>query len=307
MIRLRRRHWVYAFSMALLVHMASYLSLVSFPGGEPAWRGGGAFDQGGNLSPSSAGVLVQLGNPGESSGERKEQAALQEQSPAPKSREDQSQGFVASKEKPGVGAEESAIPPAEKTGPAPLKLPDATSSESKIVTAPVPKRKPKRRHLLPEIESPARRLPVQGPPQSSPEKTRKSAIDTTPSGQKATKSLAFVDRKGRVGTASSNTTGEIRELNYEDQVLLWLKRHGSYPYDAAVFRLEDTVTLEFAINRKGEILYHYLVKKSKYPLLNNAIDRMMKRASPVPPIPPEIAKNEIVFTIPVHFDPDLRS
>ena len=71
-----------------------------------------------------------------------------------------------------------------------------------------------------------------------------------------------------------------------------------------MYRLEDIITLKFAINRQGEILYHYLVKKSQYPLLNKAINRMMKRASPVPPIPHEIAGKEMTFTIPVHFDPN---
>jgi protein TonB len=79
-----------------------------------------------------------------------------------------------------------------------------------------------------------------------------------------------------------------------------------YPYEAAMYRLDDTVTLKFAINRQGEILYYKLTKRSQWHLLNQAVERMMDFSSPVPPIPPEITKNEMTFTIPVHFDPYLR-
>jgi hypothetical protein len=33
---------------------------------------------------------------------------------------------------------------------------------------------------------------------------------------------------------------------------------------------------------------------------------MMDRSSPVPPMPPEITKNEMTFTVPVEFDPNLK-
>ena len=68
-----------------------------------------------------------------------------------------------------------------------------------------------------------------------------------------------------------------------------------------MYDLEDVVTLKFAISRSGEILYYELIKKSEYDLLNRAVERMMNRSSPVPPIPPEISKNEITYTVPVHF------
>ena len=113
----------------------------------------------------------------------------------------------------------------------------------------------------------------------------------------------IINQGGGVGTASGNRTGEVRELNYEDRVMLWLKRHGSYPYEAAMWQLEGTVTLKFAINRQGEILYYDLVKESRWHLLNRAVRKMMDRSSPVPPIPPEINKEEITFVIPVHFTP----
>ena len=134
---------------------------------------------------------------------------------------------------------------------------------------------------------------------SSVRQNARSGAGKSKGNEKTTNDLAFVNRS--VGTASGNRTGEVRELNYEDRVLLWIKRHGAYPYEAAMYRLEDTVTLRFAINRQGKILYYKLVKRSKWYLLNRAIKRMMDRSSPVPPIPMEIARNEMTFTVPVRF------
>ena len=88
--------------------------------------------------------------------------------------------------------------------------------------------------------------------------------------------------------------------------MLWLKQHGAYPYEAAMWQLEGTVMLKFAINRQGDILYYNLVKQSRWHLLNLAVRQMMDRSSPVPPIPSDIAKDEMTFIIPVHFDPHLR-
>ena len=73
-----------------------------------------------------------------------------------------------------------------------------------------------------------------------------------------------------------------------------------------MYRLEDIVTVKFAINRQGKILYYKLTKKSKWHLLNKAVKRMMDRSSPVPSIPPDIARDEITFTVPVHFNPKFK-
>ena len=178
---------------------------------------------------------------------------------------------------------------------------------------------PKPPALMPELETLGRRLSVQGPPKMTQPATQAQSSQTEAERQGAKNSIgkanekvqtasgiAFVNQGSRVGTASGNRTGEVRELNYQDQVLLWLRRHGAYPREAAMFNLVGTVTVKFAINRQGKILYHYLVKKSEWHLLNRAVKRMMERSSPVPPIPLEIASNELTFTIPVEFDPQFQ-
>ena len=333
MISLRQPHWMLAFALALAIHSAVYLYSVSLPGREPVYRGGGTFEQVGEQSPGAAGVFVQLGKSGESSGETPDQAALLEQAPAQKTRESLAQGFVAGEDETGSDAKEAEPPeipeppateqnlstPAKEVAPAPEETKEAEKPNTEIAAVPVPKIKPKPPNILPELEPLGRRLSVQGPDQAAPPvepakpppanaaaQDAKTGASKSEGAEKTIRNLAFVNRPSGVGTASSNRTGEVRELNYEDQVMLWLKRHGAYPYEAAIYRLEDTVTLKFVINRQGEILTYNLIKQSKWHLLNLAVRRMMRRSSPVPPIPPEITKDEMTFIIPVHFDPHRR-
>ena len=335
MIRLRQQHWMFAFILALVTHLAVYLYSISLPGSEPVYRGGGTFDQDGAPTPNAAGVLVQLGNSGESSGETAGRAALEEQAPERRTRQSLAQGYVAGGNLPGSDATETEsaetpepankrvpdpIPttPTKEAGPALEETKEEKTSKSKIAAVPAPKRKPRPPTPMPELETFGRRLSVQGPPETRrapsqakptrPDPARdgaKAAADKSTKSEKASQGLAFANRQ--VGTASGNRSGEVRELNYEDRVLLWIKRHGAYPYEAAMYRLEDTVTLRFAINRQGKILYHTLIKRSKWDLLNQAVKRMMNRSSPVPPIPPEIGKNEMTFTVPVRFELRSRS
>lgn len=337
MIRPRQRHWTFAFILAFTAHLAVFLLLIDRPGAEPVYRGGGVFDQTDTQSPSAAGVFVQLGKSGESYGEMPEPAALEEQASSEQTRESLAQGFAAGEDKTGSGAEEAEpvetpepaserVPeqtvstPAEDDGPAPKKTKEAEKPKTKIAAAvPVPRRKPKPPKLLPELETLGRRLSVQSPDEAAqpvaPPKPApviaalqdaRTGAGTSEEEEKNLTDLAFVNRGDGAGTASGNRTGEVRELNYEDRVMLWLKRHGSYPYAAAIYQLEGTVTLKFVINRQGYILNYQLLKQSKWHLLNLAVRKMMRRSSPVPPIPPEIAKNEMTFVIPVHFNPYLQ-
>ncbi len=336
MIRLRQPHWMIAFILAFATHLAIYIFSITLPGGAPVYRGQGSFDHDDKQSPGAAGILVKLGKSGESSGETSEKATLKEQAPAQTAQETLAQAFAAGQDEPGSGAKETepteppeptakAAPeqtvttPAKEAGPAPKKIKEAKISETKTAAAPIPRRKPKPPNLMPEMESLGRRLSVQGPPEAAPTKApskapskpspaataapeaAKTSTDKAKDDKKTVTDLSFINRGGQAGTASGNRTGDIRELNYEDQVMLWLKRHGAYPREAAMYRLEDTVTMKFSINRQGKILYYELIKTSKWYLLNQAVRRMMDRSSPVPPIPPEIAKDKLTFTVPVHF------
>ena len=90
-------------------------------------------------------------------------------------------------------------------------------------------------------------------------------------------------------------------LNYEQRVLLWLKRHGGYPREAYRYKQEGVVMLEFAIDRSGKVLYYNITESSGFHLLDLAVKQMMKRSSPVPAMPADLPNDKMRFTVPVRF------
>lgn len=91
--------------------------------------------------------------------------------------------------------------------------------------------------------------------------------------------------------------------NYEFQLLAWLQQHKKYPNLARRRGQEGAVILNFVINVEGKLLTHKIVQASVHAELNIAVVNMIKRASPLPPVPLELHRNKTQFsyTIPIHF------
>lgn len=91
--------------------------------------------------------------------------------------------------------------------------------------------------------------------------------------------------------------------SYESQLLAWLQRHKKYPNLARRRGQQGTVILEFVINAEGKLLSHKIIKASEHIALNTAVVKMIKQASPMPPIPQELHRDRTQFsyTIPIHF------
>lgn len=217
------------------------------------------------------------------------------------------------------GTPEAFEPTPEITSPPPREQQQVAK-----LTPPLPPRKPHPPVPKPEFGLVEQRLPVEGPAaETPPAPQQQSASAAQPTqnteaqnteaqtteaqnteAQNAGSQISELvqsAQEGRLGDASSRTGGEVRTLNYKERVLLWLKRHGSYPRDSYRYRHEGVVLLEFEIDRGGRVLYYHVAKSSGYHLLDQEVKQMMQRASPVPPIPTELAQDRMHFTIPVRF------
>ncbi len=196
---------------------------------------------------------------------------------------------------------------------APTQAPGQSDAPAEIARAP-PLQAPVETARVAPPQAPvqtARVAPPQAPVQAArvaPPRTPAETARVAPvqgnakaAAQPSTTVMSFASRSSGMGNASGNELGAVSRLNYEDRVLLWLKRHGTYPREGLRFKMEGIVLLRFAIRRDGTILYYDLIKESSWDTLNGAVRRMMDRSSPVPRIPRDIAKDEIVFTIPVRF------
>ncbi len=337
MIDLRRGHWFLAFSLALGVHLAVFVFSLGQPGREPVYRGGSFYHEKDPSTRSGSRVFVKLDNAGASTGDnvgnpvKREEERLTDSNEVPSqgplidpdAREDSSNKVAVAVEPRAANKKDNAPkaePEFKDVGKEVKPKADTKDPANELEAKPTPMSKSKPPKPLPELESLTRRLSVQGPVAAVDE--NKAESETPPAAKPETlklrtgggageatitKAMTPFSEPGRAGTASSDKYGDVRKLNYEDRVLLWIKAHGGYPQQALMFNLEDTVTVHFAIGPNGKILYHYLTKSSQYHLLNKAIERMMERSSPVPPFPPEIRRDKMTFTVTVHFDPYFES
>ena len=289
MIALQRKHWFLAFSLALGVHLAVFAFNLGQPRREPAYRSGSFYHEKDKSTRGGTGVFVKLGNAGASVGDDVGKSTTRQEKPS-----------TGANETAAVAVEPRAVDTEDKPPKTEPKAPAKEPVAKKTSTAKAPPQ-----IKLPELQSLTRRLSVQGPVaalDAKPEPLEKR--DSGRSGETTIqKTMTAFSEPGRAGTASGDKHGDVRKLNYEDKVLLWIKSRGGYPREALMFNLDDTVTVHFAIAPDGKILYHYITKSSQYHLLNKAIERMMERSSPVPPFPPEIRNEKLTFTVTVHFDP----
>ncbi|MCA1975163.1 MAG: energy transducer TonB, partial [Caenispirillum sp.] len=100
-------------------------------------------------------------------------------------------------------------------------------------------------------------------------------------------------------TTGGGTPGERRD--YLAQVQAWLERHKEYPRSARMRRQEGTVLLQFVLDRSGRVLSHRIVRGSGHDALDAEVDAMIRRASPLPPMPPAMTAQTMDITVPVQF------
>lgn len=94
------------------------------------------------------------------------------------------------------------------------------------------------------------------------------------------------------------------KLKYQTKLAAWLAKHKRYPKLAQRRKQEGVVKVKFWIDAQGRLLSHQLLNHSSYDSLNKEVERMLKRASPMPPIPPGLRKEgeQYTYTIPVRFE-----
>jgi protein TonB len=64
---------------------------------------------------------------------------------------------------------------------------------------------------------------------------------------------------------------------------------------------EGTALLSFGMDRDGRVLGYRLVRSSGSPELDDEAFAMIVRASPLPPVPPEINAEVVQLVVPVRF------
>lgn len=100
-----------------------------------------------------------------------------------------------------------------------------------------------------------------------------------------------LDAKAPPGTSRS----------YAAQVRSWLYAHKIYPRRARMRRQEGRVQVRFVLDRTGMLLEGAIVHGSGNAVLDDEAQAMLRRASPYPRAPSELAGERIEFIAPIEF------
>ena len=117
-----------------------------------------------------------------------------------------------------------------------------------------------------------------------------------------------VGHQAQVSTAAEPSTDlldyEQLSVSYKQELSAWLKKFKRYPTIAKRRAYQGLVTVRFSINNEGVLLDHEIIHASQYKSLNNAVIKMLEKATPMPAIPAELQTSEgyYEYEIPVRFE-----
>ena len=280
------RTWISAFVVAVALHVGLAVALMA----RPDVSVGGAADQG------EFGLEIGLGAAG-TYADVAEQTTEQEV-PEPEPVVEQ------------VQPEPEPIPepepqPEPKSKPKPEPVPEA-----KPVPAPAPEvRAVEKAEPAAQDVKVARQEPTVDPAPVEPEPTEqaepkveaRTETATDDPWEAAQKRVAAANRA--TGRSADRHAGgrKSNAKNYFSDLQRWLNEHKEYPPHLKKEKIQGTVTLQFSIDRSGNVLSASIKKSSGNPELDRAALDMLAKAEPLPPIPVSMNKDRISIAIPVEY------
>jgi protein TonB len=96
-------------------------------------------------------------------------------------------------------------------------------------------------------------------------------------------------------------TGQGPGDDYLEKLRRWLAKHKKYPEEAHKKKQEGSVLVGFVLARDGTVLEAHIERSSGFLLIDQAAIDMMRRASPVPPVPPSYTGERLAIAMPVRF------
>lgn len=101
------------------------------------------------------------------------------------------------------------------------------------------------------------------------------------------------------GLRASASEGALRSI-YQSALFAHVMRYRYYPEAAMPGRLQGMVRVQFALARDGRITTAWIETSSGHLLLDNAALDALRRAEPLPPIPPELP-DEMEVLLPLDY------
>ncbi|MCD7098230.1 energy transducer TonB [Stenotrophomonas sp. MMGLT7] len=164
-----------------------------------------------------------------------------------------------------------------------------------------PKPQPRQRQFDPPPEARAAPPPdaLAARPEDEPESEQQVAADRTsaaPSSMAQTQDALQAPVEG-----SPSDQGASAIQTWENTLLTHLERHKRYPGGAQMRRQEDVIYLRFTMDRSGKVLHWHIARSRGYAALDEEVNALIQRASPLPPPPDEMGGTLIDMVVPVEF------
>lgn len=180
-------------------------------------------------------------------------------------------------------------PPAVKAPPTPEPLVKAAPALVPAPTLIVPPPRPKPIHRRP------RRVPQPTPVSFTaqrPAPVRTVAVSIPPTSTKANPPQAAAATSSHVPVPP----------DFANTLLAYLTRYKHYPYAARAAHEQGEALLAFSIDRSGQVTGYHLARSSGFPILDQEVLAMIRRATPLPPIPSALHRDSLDLIVPVRFD-----
>lgn len=191
---------------------------------------------------------------------------------------------------PEPAPEEEPEPPEPE--PEPTEVPDVVTSNSEEA-APAP--------VLPPVKEAVKPTPKPKPKPKPATTTGKTADagnasgGVTPGGGPGS---------GQGGVGGGTGKGNANALSaYTSKIRAKLNRLKKYPSAAASQRLGGVVTVNFTVDRGGNVTSSRMVKSSGHSVLDQEAMALLKRCSPFPAMPKEMTQTSLNLTVPIQFQP----
>ena len=175
-----------------------------------------------------------------------------------------------------------------------------TAEAVAIKSPPIPTNRAKpatRRQALPPAERKLSQTKVQKP---GPKQSGRAASETaSEASANAAGSVAAITPGS--SAAKGNADAAKVSPEYYLKLAAWLERHKHYPRRAVQRRQQGVVKVSFRIDRQGNLLSREIIQGSGYPLLDEAADSLLQRASPMPGIPQQSSAQVLEVIVPISY------
>lgn len=171
-------------------------------------------------------------------------------------------------------------------------VPDVVEVETPEVAVPLPQPRP----IVEEKPEPVKK-PVEKAKERKQEKKPAAKPTRTASVETKQAPKAAAPRQAE-GTSSPS----VSPARWQARLSAWLNRHKRYPSGPKRKGEEGTVQVAFTIDPSGRVTSSRVTRSSGNPEFDKAALDMLRRASPVPAPPKEIAKASMPIAVPVVFN-----